>query len=156
MLRDPSETKTESSGASLSQRFLRLLQAEISRQDGEHGLIATLQWELKRIGGIMEYLPETDEIHKDIYNLYRRVVNDELVEKYGYKATLASFYALALEIDELKKRVAQPPQVAAIDKAVQNGIDKIDEFTAKRIAQLLDMKGHEAMYDTGTKPSGTN
>jgi len=34
--------------------------------------------------------------------------------------------------------------------------DMFDVKVAKIKAQLLGMKGHEGMYDTGTKPAGSN
>ena len=72
---------------------------------------------------------------------------------------------LGLVLNALEKEVRGQGSVAVLqelhnakkvlDEEVRQGRDEIDAHTAKRLTQLLDLKGHEAMYDTGTKPTGT-
>jgi len=51
---------------------------------------------------------------------------------------------------ELRKALSE------LAESEKKASDMFDVKVAKRMAQLLGMKGHEGMYDTGTKPAGSN
>jgi hypothetical protein len=61
-------------------------------------------------------------------------------------------YHLALRIQEL-----QPTRIKqTVDERLEKAVEELRETYAKTIARFFDTKGHEAMYDTGTKPSRTS
>lgn len=71
-------------------------------------------------------------------------------------------YMLAIMVRQLEDKIdgLKPShslnETAKQLKKEQAAEDKFDEHVAKRLSQLFEMKGHEGMYDTGTKPSRSN
>lgn len=138
--------------------FAQLL-AKVTAQ--QFPILLKLQGEYSDLGNYLKELGEPeDRIEKNLTILQRRFVAQLIADLYSYQSVVSGLGMLGNEIDylkqDLRKSGAIPQSIEAIDKRTQDGIKKIDTAIARRLAQLLDMQGHEAMYDTGTNPSGSN
>jgi hypothetical protein len=124
-------------------------------------LITKLQGEYDDLGTYLKELEHAeDRVERNLILLQRRFTAQLIGDMYGYTAIVASLGLLGTAIDSLKSQLEKKGIITAtiedINKTAKAGIDQIDTAIAKRLAQLLDLKGHEGMYDTGTKPSGSN
>jgi hypothetical protein len=136
-LTNAKEKKSESERRLTSDDFLGYLEGDTAIDDGPNGLIAKTEADLERIRTDMERASPNDKLTRRLLNIWGRVLNNELAEKYGHKLTLLSLYNLALEIEALRSQVnAQPTE--EIDRKIEEGIEKIDKAVAKRLAQLHD------------------
>jgi hypothetical protein len=144
--------KKDATKKSLSEILSRFLENEYVMKDGEDTKVADLERELAEARKNMDTVNPSNNAYVHITNLWFRVLANRLIELHGYRLLLASLYILSRQMDE----ISTIDKTAIIDTQVEEGLKKIDEKIAKRLAQLLDMKGHEAMYDTGTNPSRSN
>jgi hypothetical protein len=118
-------------------------------------VILKLRAEYDDLGTYLKELqgPE-DRIENNLTLLQRRFIAQSIADLYGYSSIVSSLSMLGYAIDSLNRELLETGTIAPkkIDKKVKVGIAKIDKAIAKRLAQLLNLNGHEAMYGTGTKP----
>jgi hypothetical protein len=72
-----------------------------------------------------------------------------------YRCLLLILLSQSGRMDAIERWIRKNTK-GAIDKREQAAEVKFDMKVAKRLAQLFEMKGHEGLYDTGTKPSRSN
>jgi hypothetical protein len=86
-------------------------------------------------------------------------VSHENVVEATFRYLLSLIVTLAQAFEGLTRNLtAEESQqfTKKLEELTKQSEDRIDKHLAQRLSELLDIKGHEGMYDTGTKPSGTN
>jgi hypothetical protein len=86
------------------------------------------------------------------YVAERRAIATVWLVYYGWIRTINRENALLLCIEQMLEKEVKP----TVHTELENSLSRLDEMFVKRISQLFDLKGHDAMYDTGTKPSRSN
>jgi hypothetical protein len=112
--------------------------------DGPNGLIAKTEADLERIKTDMKQASPNDKLTRRLLNIWGRVLNNELAERYGHRLTLLSLYYLALQIEALRLQV-NAKSTEEIDHKIAEGVQKIgdakkdfDKHVSKRFHQFFD------------------
>lgn len=93
-------------------------------------------------------------IHSDIFLLNLSMILQYQQYTIALETKLAQDKIAGLDTMALENEIQRAKDL--IDALANKALDKVDTHLAKRIRQLYDFKGHEGMYDTGTKPSRTD
>lgn len=93
---------------------------------------------------------EKNPLVLEYFAITKMIVGTRLSLEYRTEIFLLMLLVLSRRIDKLYSRKS------GLTKKELAAEEKLDDHLARRLSELLDMKGHEAMYDTGTKPSRNN
>lgn len=130
-------------------KYTRLIKKQyLELENLEKGFLAPLQKRYDQVEKAFE--TEKDPLVLDELAVMKMLLSTRIALEERTQIFLLIHLVTSGRVDKLQRKNG------GLTTREQAAEDKFDKHVAKRLSELLDMKGHEGMYDTGTKPSRSN